>query len=356
MTSLYVSSTEAFCGKSAMAVGIGLEAQQRGLTVGYMKPVSMKIDAQSTSTAIDEDATLAIQIFDLKESLSTIAPVTLSRVDLEQILEGQVRTEYQQILVDAYKRLVPGKDIVIVEGGGNLREGYTIGLPAPVVVRLLNAKVLLVVPHSANLITDDALAAQAILGEHLLGVVINRVPRYRMRFVEEIIRPHLEKRGLKVYGVLPEERVLEAVSVGEIAERLDGEILCAKEAAEELVENLMVGAMSVDSALSYFRRLPNKAVITGGDRPDVQLAALETSTKCVILTGNLRPNPIILSRAEEIGVPMILVRTDTLTTIESISSFFGRTRFHQPKKMERFRELISERFNMSELLADLGLS
>ena len=38
---------------------------------------------------------------------------------------------------------------------------------------------------------------------------------------------------------------------------------------------MLVGAMSVESALSYFRRKPNKAVITGGDRADIQLAALE---------------------------------------------------------------------------------
>lgn len=49
-----------------------------------------------------------------------------------------------------------------------------------------------------------------------------------------------------------------------------------------MVEHLMIGAMDVDSALTYFRRKPNKAVITGGDRPDIQLAALETSTKCTI--------------------------------------------------------------------------
>jgi len=186
-----------------------------------------------------------------------------------------------------------------------------------------------------------------------MGVVINRVPRYRMRFVEETVRPYLQKRGIKVYGVLPEERLLQAVSVREIAARLDGEVLCASEAVDELVENLMVGAMGVDSALSYFRRLPNKAVITGGDRPDVQLAAMETSTRCIVLTGNLRPNPIILSRAEEIGVPMILVKPDTLTTVEAISGFFGRTRFHQAKKVERFRELLGERFDADTFFADL---
>ncbi|MGI6209084.1 MAG: phosphotransacetylase family protein [Anaerolineae bacterium] len=355
MTSLYIGSTEPFCGKSALALGIGLNARERGWGVGYMKPVSLLLEG-ARSAAIDQDASFASQLFDLQESLSLIAPVTLSRADLDRILEGELETDYQQLLTDAYNRFAPGKQLMLAEGGANLREGHTIGLPAQVVVKLLNARAVVVVPHNeAGVITDDALAAQAALGEAMLGVLINRVPRYRMRFVEENVRPFLEKQGVKVYGVIPEERVLQAVSVREIAERLDGEILCAEEAADELVENLMVGAMSVDSALSYFRRLPNKAVITGGDRPDVQLAALETSTKAVILTGNLQPSPLIVSRAAEIGVPMILVKQDTLSTVEAISSFFGRTRLHQPRKLERFRELMAERVDLESLYADLGV-
>jgi hypothetical protein len=356
MTSLYIGSTEAFCGKSALALGIGLDAKDKGLKTGYMKPVSLGGSGQRQS-AIDEDASFASQALGLEESLSAIAPVTLSRAEIERLIEGQEAPDFQQILLDAYHRVSQGKDLLVLEGGATLGEGYTVGLPPQVVVRLLDAKALIVIPHgSESLMSDYALFAQATLGQSFLGVVINRVPRYRMRFAEEAVRTYLQSRGVRVYGVLPEERILQAVSVREIAERLGGEILCAEEAADELVENLMVGAMSVDSALSYFRRLPNKAVITGGDRPDVQLAALETSTKCVVLTGNLRPSPIILSRAEEIGVPMILVKMDTLTTIEAIQGFFGRTRFRQAKKIERFRELLQERLDSRELYRDLGLS
>jgi hypothetical protein len=143
--------------------------------------------------------------------------------------------------------------------------------------------------------------------------------------------------------------------VGDLVEFLSGQVLCCTDKMDELVEHLMVGAMSVDSALSYFRRKPNKAVITGGDRPDIQLAALETSTKCVILTGNLRPSPIILGRAEEVGVPMILVRQDTLTAVEVIERFFGKTRFHLEKKVNRFEEMLEDRFDFDYLYSSLGL-
>ena len=70
-----------------------------------------------------------------------------------------------------------------------------------------------------------------------------------------------------------------SISVGQLARGLGGEIVCAPEASEELVEYLMVGAMNVDSALTYFRRKPNKAVITGGDRSDIH-TSLFTIAPC----------------------------------------------------------------------------
>jgi len=85
------------------------------------------------------------------------------------------------------------------------------------------------------------------------------------------------------------------------------------------------------------------------------LAALETSTKCLILTGNLEPNPIILGRAEEIGVPVLLVKEDTLTTVQNIESFFGKTRFHQPKKIQCFERVLAEHFDFAKLDEALGL-
>ena len=127
------------------------------------------------------------------------------------------------------------------------------------------------------------------------------------------------------------------------------------ECSDELVEHMLVGAMSVESALSYFRRKPNKAVITGGDRADIQLAALETSTRCLILTGNIYPSPAVINRAEELCVPVLLTRLDTLATIEIIENFFGKSRFQQPQKVERFSELMGEHFDFAGLYKALGV-
>jgi BioD-like phosphotransacetylase family protein len=82
---------------------------------------------------------------------------------------------------------------------------------------------------------------------------------------------------------------------------------------------------------------------------------MDTSTTCLILTGNLRPTPYVLGRAEEQGVPIILTPNDTLTTVEVVESCFGKGRFHQKKKVERFAEIMNERFDFRALYEKMEL-
>ncbi len=245
--------------------------------------------------------------------------------------------------------------MLVLEGGRSLREGYVAGLPPKKVVELVDAGVLAVIKYDDTLLVDRAMTAQNYFAKNFLGVVINEVPKTQAEIVKDVIVPFLTRHNIKVFGVLPKDQMLSAPSVRELAEGLRAEILCSAECSDELVEHMLVGAMGVESALSYFRRKPNKAVITGGDRADIQLAALETSTRCLILTGNIYPSPSVLNRAEELCVPVLLTKLDTLATIEIIEGFFGKSRFQQPKKMERFTALLDENLDFAALYKALGL-
>jgi len=354
MRALYVTSTGTFSGKTALCAGLGLRMQRDGFEVGYMKPVSTT-SRRLEGRIVDEDAQFMAEALGLGESLDVISPTTLMPHQVVRILSGEDRTDYVARLAAAFDQASQGKQVLVLEGGASVTEGSLVGLSATKVSRHLKAPALVITKYVSDLVVDDILGAKALHGEAMIGVVINAVPRQRMRFVQEVVKPYLERQGISVYGILPQERLLLSISVDELAECLMGEILCSPEHGGELVEYLMVGAMSVDSALTYFRRKPNKAVITGGDRPDIQLAALETSTRCLVLTGNLRPSPIIMARAEEVGVPMILVKQDTLTAVEIIEQYFGKTRFHQEKKVSRFQEMMAERFDFENLYIAMGL-
>ena len=243
-----------------------------------------------------------------------------------------------------------------MEGGGSLREGYVMGLPTPLVAAALGSQVLTVVQYRDEVrLMDDTLTAQFRLGEAMTGVIINRVPADDVEFVEKIARPYFENRGVLVFGVLPEVRSLAALTVDELIEVLKPIVLTSGAPTDKVVENLTVGAMTVDAALRRFRKQRNKAVITGGDRADIQLAALETSTSCLVLTGNLEPRPAIIKQASELGVPILLVRENTMETVEAIDRIFGKTRLGQASKLQMFQELMTNHVDWKRLYEKIGL-
>ena len=355
MANLYITSIEPVSGKTALCLGLAQRMQRDGYSVGYLKPVS-SVAHRIQGKVIDEDAAFVRDVLGLREQPDELTAVALTPEFVDEILTGKVHINAEDMLHKAYQKVAEGRDIVILEGGGSLREGYIVDLGTPHVAHLLKAPELVILKYMSNVqVMDDALTAQKRLGDSMLGVVINAVPKMHMEFIQEVITKALAARGIRTFAVIPQDRLLLSISVAEIAAALSGQVLCCPDRMDELVEHLMVGAMSVDSALTYFRRKPNKAVITGGDRPDIQLAALETSTKCLVLTGNIQPSPIILGRAEEVGVPVILVNYDTLSTVEIIERFFGRTRFRQVQKLNRFVQMLDERFDFGELYRALGL-
>jgi BioD-like phosphotransacetylase family protein len=136
---------------------------------------------------------------------------------------------------------------------------------------------------------------------------------------EGIYRDVLAGQGIETLGIIPRSPELAAPTVAEFYETLGGDILTGEDKFGNIVEDVLVGAMTIESALGYFRRSANKAVVTGGDRSEIALAALETDTAVLILTGGFYPNVKVIARAAEKGVPVILVHYDTYTTIEKLA-------------------------------------
>ena len=353
MANLYVTSAETFSGKSALCIGLGIRFRADGLKVGYMKPVNVNSQLRE-GLPYDNDVVSAKQIFDMPEPPTLIGPVALTPARLEQQLRGP-EINYESQFAEAFHQISASRDVVIMEGGRSWREGYVVGLSARRVIELAQARVIIVLKYDDTLLLDRALAAQDHFGNTLVGVVINDTPRAHLEHLQTMMKPYLKRHDLELLGVLPRDLRLAAPTVAELAEGLHAEILCAAEKTGELVENMMVGAMSAEAALTYFRRRTNKAVITGGDRADIQLAALETSTSCLILTGNLYPSPVVLNRADELGVPMLLANMDTMGTIDVVENYMGRSRVQQPEKVERFTAMLKENLDFAKLYNKLEL-
>ena len=337
---LYVVSTEAFSGKSAISLALALGFQARGLKVHYMKPIGASL-RRFGDDFIDEDAYFAWQALGIEADWDLASPVLLTQEMIEASLAGPVAGVEEKI-TSALTKLSAGQDLIIMEALSGLDSGRALGLPVKRVAELTDASVLGVIAHHPNPDLDGMLTLQAACQERLAGIVINGTPPHVVASLQERLKPFVAYHNLPFHGALARDKTLRSVSVSDLLEDLNGEVLCGHEGLDEMVETFMLGAMGSAAALRHFQRKANKAVITGGDRGDIQLAALQTSTRCLILTGNLRPNVRVLGKAAEQGVPVILVREDTLTTTERVEKAIGHVRLSSPKQVARLRETIKE--------------
>lgn len=339
MNCLIVASTEPYAGKTGVTAALLLEAAQRGLVAGYFKPFgTMPITAGGAPT--DSDAEYVATLAGLKVGPEVICPVVRTHALVETVLAGTAVDAVDKVM-HAYRQIKAGCDIVFVEGPSDLSQGAAFGLDLERLAVLLCGNVLLLHRPGTSELPEEILHARDVLGDALLGVLINDVPAARMEATSGRVAPYLEREGVRVFGVLPHDEGLSAVSVAEIVAELDGVVLAGEAGIDEPVESFMVGAMGQEKALRYFRRRARKAVVTGGDRSDVQLAALETDTRCVICTGGMAPSSIVLSRADDLAVPMVLVEMDTLSAVERMEALFGRVRVHDAVKVAKIRELLA---------------
>ena len=357
MKALYITSIEHFSGKTAVCLALGRRLQREGYRVGYFKPLSTQPWEPTPGRALDEDADFVRRALELEESPQDLVGIVLTPKLAREMRCGCAERDLMSEVKVAYERVIPDKDIVLLEGGGSLREGVSLGLGPTMVTKALDMPAMAIIRYRNRVSQgDDCVAAQLMLKERLIGTLINAVPTREHKLAEQVCNPCLEKQGIRVLGTLPLQEQLRAISVGELVNVLKGEILTLPEKRDVLVEHLIVGAMSAEQALPRIRRIPgSKAVITGGDRADIQLVALETATRCLVLTGHLRPVPEVLRRAEELGVPVLLVRGNTMETVEAIERVFGKTRLGQSAKLEQFEALLDEHFDFERLYEGLGL-
>ncbi len=355
MKSLYITSVDRYSGKTALCLALGKRLIDDGNKVGYLKPLSLQ-PWRVGGELVDEDAAFVKQALGLAVAPVDLSPVVVTADLLEEHLTGAGVGDLMPKVRAAAEAAGKGQDILLMEGGGCLREGYVMGLPTPQVATELGSRVLVVVKYRDSVhLLDDIMAAQFRLGEAMCGVIINRVPATKREFVEETARPYLEKNNIPVFGVLPEVSGLAALTVEELIEELDAEVVTETKTTDAVIENLTIGAMTAEAALSRMRKQRNKAVITGGDRTDIQLAALETSTTCLVLTGNLKPSPLIIKQADQMGVPVLMVAENTMEAIERIDRIFGKTRLGQTAKLEQFQSLLTEHVDLKRLYDCIGV-
>jgi len=329
-------------GKTAIALGLSLLWKGKGLKISYFKPKT----SGRMQDHRDTDALLMKEVLGLPWEAEQIAPLNIESIFIFEAPEKNRITaaKMEKQMEESFRDIARNVEIMVIEGGRAPCAGMSLFLDDFTLAKRWEAPVLLI----SNLDKDDDLDQILFYnnfiqarGLYLLGNIFNNVSPAVMEKAKNVYGCLLEEKGYRTLGIIPAHPQITFPTVAEFHETLKGEILCGEENMGRPVEEIVVGTMTIEGALKYLRRALNKAVITGGDRSDMALTALETDTSVLILTGGLYPDIRIIARAREKGVPVILVHYDTYTTIGMLQGIARQIRPQDERTIELIKKEVA---------------
>ncbi len=314
MNNIYLASVGSRSGKSVLSLGLAMNYPGK---VGFYKPFRENV-INVDGKLMDQDAALMGNVLKI-EGGERLSPFTYDIFD--PISMDDIAKKYDELKAD--------KDFMIVEGSRDFANGCSYEISHFDIAKKFDAPIILV-SSTAHQAIDAVFLFRDICERHgadFRGVVLNRCEGSKEK-------EFLEKKGVTVIGEIPNIPQLRTFRVSEITENFNAKVIAGASGLDKVVEDVIVGAMSPQVAVRYMRRLKSKAVITGGDRVEIQLAALSTNTSCLIVTGGITPSRMVLSRADEVGVPVIMSDEDTLATAEMIEHLIARIDPRDTEKIE----------------------
>jgi BioD-like phosphotransacetylase family protein len=341
MVSLVIASTEP-AGKTAACAGIGRKLIEKGRKVGYFKPVTV---TESGASDI-QDAVTMKDALELSDSVETLSPVHMTR---QQLASSDLDTR----LKSAFAAASAGKEVMLVEGLSAVDEAA-----ARFNTRLadmFDARVVTVARYAPAMSGVKVASAGKAFGARWLGAIVTAVPNARPGKPAPDVKGVLAKDSVKVLGVNNEDRALFGISVAELAKLLDARVLAGAKLLDKTVENIMLGAMTVDSGIEYFQRKNHKAALIRGDRPDMALAALQTSMSCLVLTAGVEPPNVVIRTADDKKVPVLLAKQETAAAVELIEKALPQAKFRGASKVNRLDDLVAKSVDFDSIFKGIGI-
>ncbi len=346
MKSLIIASTREDAGKTSLIIGLATALKRR---FGYAKPLGDRF-LYRKKRLWDYDAALLTRLFELGEEPESIS-LGFDHSKLRYMYDRSGVFDALRGMVDEVGK---GRDAVFIECGKDLSFGASVHLDPLTISQETGMPVVIVAGGGENEIADDlAFIKRFVTSDEatVAGVIVNKVTH-----LEDFRDTHLseiEEIGVEVLGTVPFVPDLATLSVATVADKLFSRVIAGEEGLNTRIRNVVVGAMSVHAAMSDPRiALPDKLVISSGDRSDMILAVLDAgNTSAIVLTNNIVPPPNVAAKAAELGVPLLLVPKDTYETALQVEAIHPLLTANDDDKIERLTALAMEHIDLERFRA-----
>ena len=354
MKKIVVSSMRSNAGKTSIIAGIISLVKDKKFA--YAKPLGDRL-IYRRKRSWDYDASLMVNLLEREGELeSHYEKITLgfdhSRLKYMYDQEG-IKKALSDIVTD-----IGGKnDVLFIESGKDLASGAYLNLDPVSITKYVDGKLVIVVSGDGDCVLDDIKFIEKymkIKDANFGGVIINKIND--VEEFENSCAPNIKEMGVDVIGVIPYKAQLTYFTLDFLAEKLLARVLAGENNLRKVVKNIIIGTPSAVTAEKH--PLPAKPglrgedqlMITGGDKSDTILAALERDTAGIILTNDIVPPQNIISRANERGIPVLLVGLDTFKTAKTIDDMEALLRKEDTDKIRLLSQLIEKHTRMKDFL------
>jgi uncharacterized protein len=336
MRAIFIGSTGNQPGQTIVAWALAEKLKEKGLRVGFFKPYGLLPPAGAAPEGFcDGDVLLLKEVLPLAEEGRMMCPVMVAENSLGEA-SGSTGEDLLRRIDEAYREVSRGKDVVLVMGAKEIFFGGEMSsLSDSALVKRLNAAVLLADRYQRdNLTFYSVLSLNSFLEGRVKSAVLNHVPPGKLDHVQSRVIPFLREKGLSSALAVPEDPLLSAFTVADLAEWTGGKILCCPEKAGRLIVSFTIGSRILEGPLSLFKQVYNKILL-------IRLGnGADGSVGGIFLTGGKAPSELVLRKAVEQALPLVLVETDTFQTMERLEKARPALGGRDGYKVRRFLELI----------------
>lgn len=299
-----------------------LKLQKGGKKVVYFKPIGIPKGAFSCKS--DKDIGFIQKTFKTELPYDVLSPVSIPDCYYIDLIDAERKQEYLDAIVKSYNTISEEADYIVIEGGPSIKKFIRIGVDDVTIAQALGINELIFVEkESSDKCIDDLFFTKKYFefrGVKIKGVLFNKIDFDYIARIKELEENHIKRYDIPILGIVQKSLALLSARVSEIQSAIGGEFINqpAAEGLNNLVDMYLIGAMNPMSALKYLRQVKRAAFITGGDRSDLILAALNESISVLILTGYIQPDISVISAANKKKIPILLSPSDTYTTIRNM--------------------------------------
>jgi BioD-like phosphotransacetylase family protein len=348
----YLCSLRERAGKSFLSIGFIQKLMKEGKKFAYFKPIGVP-RAAFTNKADPDVGFILNTIYKTDHPYDYISPVSIPDAYYVDLVDASRKGEYLQKIKNAYDNITKDVDYIVIEGNPSIRKFVRIGIDDVSIAKTLGINEFIYVSiESSDRCIDNFFFTKEYFKfreVNILGVLFNKIDFEYIARIKELSPDHITKYNIPVLGIIEKSVELFSPRVNEIKEQIGGELINEQtsEGLNNLVETFLIGAMNAQSALKYLRQVKRAAFITGGDRTDLAMAALDQNVSTLILTGFIQPDMGVITAANEKGIPIILSPSDTYTTMRNLERLKPGI---QEDEMDKVLTLIEKEIDWNMLL------